>query len=141
VVVATRDKDALTVPGWLYNPSTMLEPEWISIKTARHYFWTMALTGDVVDAIQGCPRIGKKKAVHILEGCKTDEDYWKAVIRQYNLSYEKKLDADGYFHYEHCYTGEIIKKTPEEIAIEMCTLLHMLRYEGEIWQPPVKELL
>lgn len=140
VVVATRDKDALTVPGWLYNPSKMLEPQWISIKQARHYFWAMALTGDTVDAIQGCPRIGKKKAAVILEGCKTDLDYWEAVTKQYHISYEDKIDEEGYFQYKHCYTGESMKKTPTEIAVEMCTLLHMLRYEDEVWHPPTGEI-
>lgn len=136
VCVATIDKDAKTVPGWLYNWQKDEKPQWISGKDARHWFWEMSLVGDSVDAIQGCPRIGKVKAKTLLEGCETDEDYWRVVLEAYNNSYKKSLGEDGKHHYKHAYTSQEVSKTPEEIAVEMCTLLHMLRHKDEVWVPP-----
>lgn len=136
IVVATIDKDALGVPGWLYNPDKMVEPEWISVKDARRNFWGQALEGDTIDVIQGCPGIGPAKTTKLFENCGTDEDYWTVVCKAYLKAYKKKVDGLGYVEYPHAYTGETIKKTPIEIAIEMCTLLHMLRRKGEVWQPP-----
>lgn len=136
ICVATIDKDDYTYPHWLYDWDKMLEPEFISVKAARHWFYTMILMGDSVDSIQGCPRIGKKTAERILDGCTTDEEYWDKVCEQYWKSYSKKLDEGGYFHYEHAYTGEPMKKTPTEIAVEMARLLHMLRTRKDVWNPP-----
>ena len=136
VVVATIDKDHLTVPGWLYNWDTMNEPTFVTVKAARKWFYQMCLIGDTVDSIQGCPLIGHKKAESIFDGCKTDEDYWKVVCEQYIQADRKKVDEDGYFNYKHAYTGEPMKKTPVEIAVEMATLLHMLRSKSDKWKPP-----
>ena len=136
VVVATIDKDARTVAGWLYNWDQMLEPEFITVKAARKWFYEMCLIGDTVDAIQGCPNMGPKKVEGLFDECKTDADFWKIVLEKYEEAYAKKVDEEGYYHYEHAYTGEPAKKKPAEIAVEMATLLHMLRHKSEVWQPP-----
>ena len=103
----------------------------------------MLLVGDSVDSIQGCPKIGAKTAPEILQDCKTEWDYWKVCKQCYQDAYEKMADKDkpfyfedGYVHYKHAYTGKKVKKTPEEIAIEMARLLWMLRTPDDMWYPP-----
>lgn len=143
IVVCSSDKDDLTYPSWKYNPEKNLEPIWISTPEARKWFYTMLLVGDSVDSIQGCPKIGAKTAPEILQDCKTEWDYWKVCKQCYQDAYEKMTDKDkpfyfedGHVHYKHAYTGKKVKKTPEEIAIEMARLLWMLRTPDDMWYPP-----
>ena len=80
----TIDKDAKNTPGWLYNPN---KDELLNVTTesARKHFWTQVLTGDSVDNIPGCPGIGPAKAAKILDGCTTDESFYKVcLIRGYD---------------------------------------------------------
>lgn len=137
ICTATIDKDDYGYPHWLYDYDKMTQPEFITVKAARKSFYKQCLTGDTVDTIPGCKGVGEKTAEKILADCKTDQEYWQKVVETYEKQYKKDVDEDGYVHYKHAYTGEGIKKTPEEIAIEMARLLHMLRAEDEIWEPVV----
>ena len=51
------------------------------------------LTGDVSDNYKGCPTVGAKTASKILDGLKTKEEMWKAVVAQYEKQNLSAKDA------------------------------------------------
>lgn len=111
-VCITVDKDLKNTPGRHWNDHTGLEVQMTPAASYRS-FYTQLLTGDQVDNIKGCPRIGKTKAPEILQGCKTPEDFECAV----GLAYACAKGVDD----------------PEARMIEMGQLLWMRRIEGEMW--------
>lgn len=68
-VVASIDKDLLTVPGLHYNwrkkDDGIIE---VTSAEAMRAFFTQVLTGDSTDNYPGCPGIGKVRAAKLLDG-------------------------------------------------------------------------
>lgn len=80
-VVCSIDKDCKTIPGWLYNPNTnALERRAPAL--AEWHFLEQALMGDRVDGYGGCPGIGPKRALAILEGHDLSEA-WGRIVEAY----------------------------------------------------------
>jgi hypothetical protein len=105
------DKDLLQIPGNHYNPVTC-EHRYITQVEADYNFWKQMLTGDRTDAIPGLYGIGPKKAEKILKDCvdyaSMEAAVWKA--------YQDKGHGIDYF-------------------TEQGRLLHLQRYEGQLWSP------
>lgn len=80
-VVCSIDKDCKTIPGRLYNPnSNTLEHR--NRAEAEWFFLTQALMGDRVDGYGGCPGIGPKRALSVIEG-HTLEEAWNSIVNAY----------------------------------------------------------
>lgn len=111
-VCCTVDKDLKNTPGSHWNDRTGAH---IVVTPAMAYrnFYMQLLTGDQVDNIKGCPRIGKAKAETIVRGCKTPEEYECAV----GLAYACSKPVDD----------------PEGRMVEMGRLLWMRRLDDEMW--------
>lgn len=107
-IIISLDKDLDMVQGWHYN-FVKNERYYITAEEGMKKFYTQILTGDKVDNIQGVHRCGPKKALKILQDCKTEQEMWDAVV-----------EAHG----------------SEERALEDARLLWMQTKEGELWQPP-----
>lgn len=108
-VIASIDKDFLTVPCWMFNftkGTWTYSTEWDSLK----YFYEQVLTGDAVDNIKGIFRVGPVKAKKILEGAATEEELFQKVLDAYEGDFER--------------------------VVENGQLLHLQRYKGELWEPP-----
>lgn len=126
VVLVSADKDLKTVPGRHYNPR---KKAWaiITPQEALLNFYGQVLTGDVVDAICGCYKMGPKGAAELLVGLNdaTEEVIAQAVL----LAYEQSLTKKG------CpYTDA------DAAMLENCRLLHMARTIEEtttnMWRLP-----
>ena len=82
-VLASADKDLLTVPGRHFNP---MKPEdgiiTVSPDMAHRYHMTQTLTGDSTDNYKGCPGVGPKGAEKLLEGLEAEE-MWPVVVERY----------------------------------------------------------
>lgn len=117
-VIASDDKDLLTVPGTLLrNGETFV----ISERDADVAFLTQTLVGDAADGYPGCPGIGEKRAAQILEGIDSLSEGWLAVVEAFRKA----------------------GKTPQ-FALTMARCARILR-PGEfdfstgtpvLWQPP-----
>lgn len=108
-IIASTDKDLNQIPGRHYN-FVKDEHYEISEEEGLRFLYTQILTGDSTDNIKGIKGIGPKKAEKILEGCKTEEDYKRAVLEAYRLDGKTKEDA------------ELVGK-----------LVYIRRKEGELW--------
>lgn len=110
-IIASIDKDFLQVPCKHYN---FVKDEWTTVTPEEgiKFFYTQVLTGDAVDNIKGLHRVGPVKASKILEGLTTEQELYKAC-----------LDA---------YDGDV------ERVLENARLLWLRRYEGEMWECPIK---
>ena len=66
-VIVSSDKDMLTIPGFLFNPDK--GGRIVNVATADADYWHLyqTLVGDTTDGYRGCPGVGPKKAVTILE--------------------------------------------------------------------------
>jgi DNA polymerase-1 len=117
-IIVSRDKDLKTLPGMHLNGD---ELETISQEQADMAFFTQVLTGDTTDGYPGCPKIGPKRAAQILDGCKSEKEFWTAVV----VAYE---DAGS----------------NAETALQMARCARILRrgeYDAEkerplLWEPP-----
>lgn len=116
------DKDFLQIPGLHYNP---VKEEWkqISEREAWMAYWTQVLTGDSIDAIVGCPKIGKVKAAKILDGARSEQDAYRRCLEAYKVAYDKGCPT---------YTGGLL--SAQEALEENCLLLHLLQNEEDKWQ-------
>lgn len=107
-IIISLDKDLDMVPGWHYN-FVKQHKYYVDRDQGLYNFYKQILTGDDVDNIKGCYRIGPKKAEKILAECKTELEMWEACVEAHE-SYDR--------------------------ALEDAILLWMRSKEGEIWQPP-----
>lgn len=127
VCIVSGDKDLMTVPGRLYNFRTKAMRV-ITPQEALVSFYRQILTGDVVDNIAGCFRVGPAAAEKIVTP-DTDEDTMaKAVLVAFETSKEKKGCP---------YTD----RESSSIFLETARLVHMARTVTETlpsgyWQPP-----
>jgi len=102
--------------GWMFNPvkgTWVFSNEWDSLV----FFYTQILTGDASDQIWGLHRIGPKKAEKILEGATTELELYERCLK----AYRDHPDCQG---------------EPLERVLENGRLLHLQRYEGQLWEPP-----
>lgn len=106
------DKDLKNTPGVHWNDHTGIHIE-VTPAMAYRNFYTQLLTGDQVDNIKGCPRIGKVKATTLLAGCRTPDEYERVI----GLTYAVAKEVDD----------------PEARMIEMGQLLWMRRLDNEMW--------
>ena len=64
-IIASIDKDLLTIPGRHYNFQKRTFAT-MTPASSNHFFLTQVLTGDVTDGYKGCPGVGPKKADKLL---------------------------------------------------------------------------
>lgn len=121
-IIATIDKDLQGVPGWNYNfdKKTL---RYITQEQALRFFYTQMLTGDATDCIPGVPGVGEKRAERILADCHTEAELYAAVKEVYDAEFGSP--------------SELSSAVSANILLEQARLLHMRRYVGEMWQPPV----
>ena len=91
-VVASIDKDLMQIPGvhynWKHNERKVITPA-----EGDYWFYTQILTGDPTDGYSGCPGIGPKRAERALAKCRTEEEYWTAIVKTYESKGFKEEDA------------------------------------------------
>lgn len=76
--IVSIDKDMLTIPGRIYNPTKMHWPiDQTQLDAAYNWFYQMTI-GDTADGFKGVPGIGPKRAEAILRPLKS------ALIEQHN---------------------------------------------------------
>ncbi len=115
-VIVSIDKDMLTIPCYMFNfvkGTWVYSTEW----DALLYFYTQVLTGDSADHILGLRGIGPKKAAKILEGATSELELYERCV-------------EAYKDHPNC-LGD-----PVERVLENGRLLHLQRYQGELWSPP-----
>ena len=88
-VIASSDKDMLTIPGLHLRDGLIHE---VSRGEADLNFYTQVLTGDAADNYPGCPGFGPVTAKKALLGCVTEQQLWGQVL----ASYEKKGYSEPY---------------------------------------------
>lgn len=90
-IIASIDKDLLQIPGLHYNWKTEDLKE-ISPEEADFFFYRQVLMGDPSDGYKGCPGIGQKKSLSILEDVEPD-DYWDVIVKTYESKGLTEEDA------------------------------------------------
>ena len=92
-VICSIDKDMDTLPGWRYRWPTHNKAEALYFVTdyqARYNFWTQVLVGDSADGIKGIPWVGPKTAFTLLQGCRTENDFYKATL----VAYKERMTTE-----------------------------------------------
>lgn len=122
LIIVSVDKDLLTIPGRHYNfkSKQMLD---VSPQDALVNFYRQVITGDVVDNIGGCYRSGPKAAL-VIQPDLTEYEMYAAALAMYTKSMEKN----------GCPYANM---SAEDALLENARLLHLLRYMGDVWAPPV----
>ena len=120
-VICTRDKDLNMVPGWHYTWGAGKQKEqsmwWQSELGGKRAFYSQLLTGDVTDNIPGLFGVGKSsKLLKDINSIDNEHDLYLHVYKEY----ERRFGSYA-----------------EQFLTENARLLWMLRYEGEVWTPPV----
>jgi DNA polymerase-1 len=117
-VRVSKDKDLLTVPGWLLRNDVLLN---VSEAAADEAFYRQILAGDSTDGYPGCPRVGATGAEKEVSKFGTGRPGWERIV----LLYRKQ-------------------GLTEEDALVQARLARILRpgeYDPEgasvhLWQPP-----
>lgn len=65
-VMVSRDKDMMTVPGFVFNPDHHRRPVMIKRTVADQMWLRQTMTGDTVDGFKGIPKIGDTRAQKLL---------------------------------------------------------------------------
>ena len=113
--IVSIDKDMQQLYGWHFN-FVKERLFWVDELTAKRNFWYQMLVGDTSDNIQGVKDIGPKKATRILDMCPDEMSMIEAVRKEY----------------QKCYGDSWL-----ESMTENGRLLHLRRFEGEVWQCPI----
>ena len=94
-VIASTDKDMLTLPGFHFRNGEVIE---VSRAEADLNFYTQVLTGDASDNYPGCPGFGPVTAQKKLAGWQEEADLWREVVNCYVLkgSYRDRKQAERY---------------------------------------------
>lgn len=121
VVICTRDKDLLMVPGYHYSWGVGHQEEtplWYQTELeGLKCFYKQLLTGDAVDNILGLYGVGKASAhVKKIDDCISEVEMYYQVRKQYSLRFGSYAD---------------------KFLLENARLLWMLEFKGERWIPPV----
>lgn len=131
LTICHADKDLDQIPGhhWNYNTSVRYYVEEID---ALCFFYEQILSGDYSDNVKGCWKIGKGRAVELVNECleradETHEDLetllWSKVVQEY----EDSMGRNG------CpYAG----MPPEQVALENARLVWMQTEPNRLWTPP-----
>jgi hypothetical protein len=120
--IVSTDKDLKTVPGRLYNPRAKTM-DLISEPAARCFFWRQMVIGDSVDNIVGVYKSGVAAANrYIVEAM--PETAQEAVVADLLNTSRTKLGCP----YADRRVADVLRENGQ--------LLHLQRYEGEIWLPP-----
>ena len=134
-VIASRDKDLDTVPGWHFKwwltdakdregnpiPEDLRkvqkgEAYWVTIIEAFRNFYKQMLVGDTADNIKGLFNVGPKSAwIKQLDDMDDEEEMYDHVEDKYRKYYGNYAD---------------------QFIMENGNLLHMQRYKGDQWLPP-----
>lgn len=122
VIIVSQDKDLRTVPGLLYNYRRH-EYEAITFQDALVNFYRQIITGDAVDNIMGIYRAGEAVALKAIDDHLTEAQMYDTVLELCEASKGKK----------GCPYAD---KPAEQVVLEFGQLLHLQRFEGDIWQPP-----
>lgn len=108
-VIISVDKDFNTVPTWRYDFAKGTWEYYDAWKSLL-FFYQQILEGDRVDNIKGIKGVGPKKAQKLLEGATTEEELFQKCLDAYEGDYDR--------------------------VVENARLLHLQRYEDELWSPP-----
>ena len=114
--IATIDKDLDNTPGLHYN-FVKKTKYYVDPKEAMKNFYRQMLVGDKADHIPGIKGIGPVKADRILDDCRDEVDYERAIKPHYYKTY-------GAYGWKNAMT-------------EVGQLLWMRREEGEMWLPSI----
>ena len=92
IVIATMDKDLLTIPGLVYKikPDGSASMIKVTPEEADYNFLLQTLTGDTTDNYKGCPGVGPKRAEELF---KKHGAVWKTVEDAYLKAGLTKEDA------------------------------------------------
>lgn len=71
----------------LYGAGPKQVKSWKLAGHGQAFFWGQLLCGDSVDNIPGCKGVGPGKIEGLFRHCKTDEDFFKACVYQYQRTY------------------------------------------------------
>ncbi|WP_256365548.1 hypothetical protein [Methylovorus sp. MM2] len=66
-IIVSEDKDMKTIPGWLFNPKKDKKPRLITPEAADRFHMYQTITGDTTDGYKGCPDVGDKGAIEMLD--------------------------------------------------------------------------
>jgi DNA polymerase-1 len=116
-ILCAIDKDVLYQTGGTHYNYGKDEEVTVDDFDAKWFAYYQTLTGDTSDGYKGCKGIGDKKARKILDGLKTDEELWKAVVETYES-----------------------KGQDEDEALWTMRLANMHQWNGTeivLWNPPV----
>lgn len=108
VITIAVDKDAKGTTGFLYNPNKDFEPLEISglgelylneknevDGYGRAWWYFQVIRGDDIDnydpACLSKMRVGDKTAYKALKDCKTDREYWQAIVDFYKKMYPEPV--------------------------------------------------
>lgn len=119
-VVCSIDKDLDQIPGKHFDFMKKVSYD-VHEEQAEFVFYRQCLSGDSVDNIPGCYKMGIAKATSLLEDTAW-LDYWDAIVKAYEASQLKPGCP---------YVGQ----DPEAVALETAQLVRLRTFEGEIWQP------
>lgn len=122
-IIATIDKDLLNVPGKHYNYHHKMA-QTVTRKQAKLRFYHQLLTGDRTDDIPGLKGVGPVAANKLLPGWLPEEEMYRRVLVAYSDNMEE-------YPLHHLPYGN-----PESSLLENARLLHMMRREDELWNPP-----
>jgi hypothetical protein len=126
-VIATIDKDLDQIPGEHYDYSRHVSYH-VSEEDAAKWFWQQVLSGDRVDNIPGCYKVGPETARKLVDEWYLEPQYqpaeiWEAVLEQYVRSQSKS----GCPYKDQC---------SDEVALETAQLVWMQTEAGALWMPP-----
>ena len=122
-IIVAVDKDMLQVPGWHLNPNKGFKH--IGPQEALERLYVQCLTGDSVDNIGGCYKIGPKGAQELIIGKKLKARHmYDLTLGCYYTSMER-------------YGDDIYGGLDAEAALlENMRLVYLRREPGEMWNPP-----
>jgi len=120
-IIVSVDKDFMQCPGWIFNPNKGFKK--VGRKEAKARQYRQCLTGDTVDNIGGCFKVGPVAAAKLIPIGDSEHDMWVNVRLAYEQSIEKHGDK---------YNG----LTAAKAATENMRLIYLRRKPGEIWTPP-----
>ena len=118
-VIASGDKDLLTVPGLHLRDGQIKE---VSRIEADRTFYAQVLTGDTADNYPGCPGVGPVGAQQALADCTTELEMWQAVLALYE---KKKLTEAHAIQQARC--ARILRRGEYDMDAKAPVL----------WSPPV----
>lgn len=119
-IVCSIDKDLDQVPGKHYDFLKKINYD-VRDDEAEFVFYRQCLSGDSVDNVPGCYKMGQVKAEKLLQATER-KDWWSTIVRTYEAS--KAIAGCPY-----------ADKSAIEVAIETAVLVRMRVFPNEFWMP------